>query len=492
VAEQTASARFVTVGGLLKRGVDLDVILNAMVDEVVNQLEADRGTLYLVDRPRHELFSKAAHLPELPEIRLAIGKGVAGAVAKTGKLINLANAYDDPRFDPTFDERTGYKTRTQLVAPIHDKKGDIIGVFQLLNKKLGAFNAQDELMIASLAAQAAEIIEKTSLYAELSAGAARDEQQPLDYRYNFIVGTSTAMRQVYALVEKAAGTTATVILQGETGTGKNLIARAIHLNSDRKDKPLVVVDCTTLPPSLIENELFGHERGAYTGAHAATPGKFELAKGGTVLIDEIGELPLDLQGKLLRVIQEHKFERVGGTRSIEVDFRLIAATNRNLEQLVAESLFRADLYYRIRVLPIVLPSLRQRGAEDIQSLAAHFLEVFAKKHRRRARAFSAGAMARLLTHDWPGNIRQLENCIESAVVLADGPVIDESHLTLPLHPTSGKNKTPTKADLSRPLEQAEQDYVRAVFEDVGRNHSEAARRLQISRNTLSRKLGPRD
>ncbi len=490
MTEAAAGVRLVSVAGLLERGVDLDIILDAIVDEVVRQLEADRGTLYLVDPDHRHIFSKAAHLPELPEIRLEMGQGIAGAVAQSGELINLTDPYSDERFEKNIDARTGYKTHSMLVAPIRDAK-EVIGVLQVLNKKSGSFDDADVQLLRQLTEQASEVIQTTSLYAQLKArpkgGAGA---RPVDYRYNFIVGTSAVMRQVYELVDKAAATTATVIIQGESGTGKGLIARAIHMNSARRNEPLVVLDCTTLPPSLIENEIFGHESGAYTGADRTEKGRLELADGGTLFIDEIGELPLELQSKLLRVIQEREFQRVGGHKTIHVDFRLIAATNRDLDQMVADGTFRTDLCYRIHVVPILLPPLRRRGADDTQRLAEHFLNVFAKKHRQNIRGIAPGAMRRLLEHRWPGNIRELENCIESAVVLSDGDIIKEQHLALPAISRAGKPSSgPAPGqDLSRTLAETDRDYILAVMEEVGGNQSEAARRLGISRNTLARKL----
>jgi Nif-specific regulatory protein len=487
VTQESPKSGLIAVGSLLERGVDLDTILAAIVDEVVGRLGADRGTLYLLDRDRNQIFSKAAHLPEIEEIRLELGQGVAGSVAVSGKLTNLPDPYADGRFEKKVDKKTGYTTDSMLVAPIRDSEGDILGVLQVLNKKEGRFGGDDEETVTALAQQAGQVIEKTSLYAALKPRRTDAPPRKVDYRYNRIVGSSKPMLEVYKLVDKAAATNATVLLMGESGTGKGLIARAIHVNSERRDKPFVKVDCASLPASLIENELFGHEKGAFTGADKATPGKFELAEGGTVFIDEIGELPLALQSKLLRVIQEREFERVGGTRTIQVDFRLVAATNRDLEAMVADGGFRADLYYRIRVVPIVLPPLRDRGEEDTTRLAEHFLEVFAKKHKRRVHGFSSAAMSALLAHSWPGNIRELENCVESAVVLSDDELISKRHLSLP----SGEPTNPsivTASDLSRTLEQVERDYILAVLDDCGGNQSEAARRLGISRNTLGRKL----
>ncbi len=484
-----SSERLLSIGRLLERGVGLDLILDAIVDQVVNRLGADRGTLYLVDRNRQQIFSKAAHLPEIQEIRLDIGQGIAGMVAQTGKSSRLSRAYDDGHFEKEIDQRTGYTTHSMLAVPLFDHDGTTLGVLQVLNKVSGDFDDDDEALLTKLAKQAADILEKTSLYAELRRE--KSGQRRLDYRYNFIVGGSAAMRQVYELVDKAAGTTATVILQGESGTGKGLMARAIHLNSARKDAPFVVLDCTTLPATLIENELFGHARGAFTGADKMSKGRLEQADGGTLFIDEIGELPVELQAKLLRVIQDREFERVGGSETIKVDFRLIAATNRDLDQMVADGTFREDLYYRIRVVPMILPPLRDRGAEDIRRLVEHFMGVFTKKHRTGPKTITEAAFSRLLSHRWPGNIRELENCIESTLVLSDGEKIQPQNLALPHTATTATAPsvaTQSESNLGRTLEEAEREYILKVLDNCDGNRSEAARRLGVSRNTLARKV----
>jgi Nif-specific regulatory protein len=480
-----AAARLTQVASLLRRGVALETIVKTLVDETVSLLAADRGTLYLVDRARGQLFSKVAHLPEIKEIRLNIGVGVAGRVAADGELLRIDEPYAHPLFNPTVDKNTGYKTRSILTAPLRDDHGEVMGVLQVLNKKGDApFNDADEQLMRALSSEAAQVIARTSLYQELRLP--RAEHAPLDYRYNFIVGGSTAMRQVYELVDKAARTDATVILQGESGTGKGLIARAIHLNSERKDKTFVTLDCTALPPSLIESELFGHEKGAFTGADRMRQGKFELAEGGTIFVDEIGELPLGLQAKLLRVVQDGEFERIGGRETLRVNFRLIAATHRNLDKMVHEGTFRADLYYRIRVVPILLPALRERGVDDLRRLAEHFLAVFSKKHRRAGLlGFSEAAVERLEKHSWPGNIRELENCVESACVLSEGALVDVQHLNLP---QATEGVMTARFDLTQTLAQTEHAFIAAMMQDCDGNQSEAARRLGISRNTLARKL----
>ncbi|MHC4816358.1 MAG: sigma-54 interaction domain-containing protein, partial [Planctomycetota bacterium] len=269
--------------------------------------------------------------------------------------------------------------------------------------------------------------------------------------------------------------------------GKTLVARAIHDKSERRHGPLVQVDCTALPAGLIESELFGHERGAFTGAERRVPGKFEIAADGTLFLDEIGDLPLPLQGKLLRFLQEREFERLGGRETLRADVRVISATNTDLEQQIAAGRLRRDLYYRIRVVELVVPPLRERGAADIRRLAMHFLDRFRRRHRRGVRRLSEAALRRLEQHDWPGNVRELEHCIESAVVLCRGETIDLPHLSLPApiaeEAGEGRGYPPTT-----PMAEVELDHIHRVLAHCNGNRTEAARLLGIGRNTLLRKL----
>ncbi|WP_434427210.1 sigma-54-dependent Fis family transcriptional regulator [Nannocystis pusilla] len=477
------------LGELVRREVDLDALLAQVIDTVTRAMDADRGTFYLVDRARGELFSKAAHLPELREIRLKVGQGIAGHVARTGEAINLSHTEGDPRFYGAIDRATNYATRSMLCVPVLDRAGEILGVLQLLNKKGAAFDDDDEALLRALASQVAMLVESTSLYGQLRAPTGG----PLRYRFNGVVGGGARMRRVYDLVTRAAGTDATVLITGETGTGKGLIARAIHYNSPRAGRPFVAVDCASLPATLIENELFGHERGAYTGADQRSVGKFEAADGGTVFLDELGEVPLTLQSKLLRVLQDREFERVGGRKTLKVDVRILAATNRNLEDMVARQRFREDLYYRLRVLSLAMPPLRERGPEDLEQLAYHFLAGFAQRHNKQVVRFSPPALARLHAHSWPGNIRELENCIEGAVVLSVGDAIEVADLPLPADPrelpAAGRKAGRGGADLARlSWNEMEKLYIEAVLAAHDGNRSGAARAMGIGRATLLRKI----
>lgn len=499
---------------LVGREVALDDLLRVMIDRTRTAMNADRCTIYLVDHGKGELFSKMAHLPELPEIRLKVGQGVAGHVAQSGQAVNVPTAAADARFFRGVDEKTGYRTESMLCVPMKDRHGRIIGVVQLLNKLVGTFTQEDQATLSALAQECAQALESTTLYAELTrAPDPAAESVPLADRFNRIVGESEPMRAVYRLTTRAAASQATVLITGESGTGKELFARAVHVNSPRRAGPFVKVDCAALPHSLIENELFGHERGAYTGADRNAVGKFDQAAGGTIFLDEIGELPPSVQGKLLRVLQDREFDRVGGTRTVQADVRVVAATNRDLEKMVAEGRFRADLYYRIKVVELRLPSLRQRGADDISRLARHFAVQASRRHGRPQPTLSRLAMDRLCRYPWPGNVRELENCMESAVVIMEGSEIQSEHLPLagrprtvtgtvgvvniPVVPAGSDDPdddvaAPLPTDGSVPqvktLATVEREHVLRVLEQVAGNRSVAARLLGIGRNTLMRKL----
>ncbi len=307
--------------------------------------------------------------------------------------------------------------------------------------------------------------------------------------FDAMIGRHAEMVKIYGLIAQIAPTPATVLITGESGTGKELVARAVHSQSPRSGQPFVAVNVAALPETLVESELFGHEKGAFTGAVAKKLGKFELAHGGTLFLDEIGSLRLDLQAKLLRALQQREIERLGGSRSVPVDVRVIAATNVNLRQAVRDHAFREDLYYRLHVVPITVPPLRDRR-DDIPLLADHFLRKYRREFNRDVRSISVGALEVLRRYDWPGNVREMENIIQRSVVLASGPVLQLQDLPLDLAmPETGPLLDEGSGlPLREAREQFERQYVLRVLERVGWNQSRAARLLGLHRNTLLAKL----
>jgi DNA-binding NtrC family response regulator len=308
------------------------------------------------------------------------------------------------------------------------------------------------------------------------------EQVQSRFNTRLIVGDSAAMNDIDDVIERVAPSSTAVLITGETGTGKELVARAIHERSQRRDHPFVPVNCAVFADSLVESELFGHEKGAFTGADRQKRGRFELADGGSIFLDEVGELSGPVQAKLLRVLQEREFERVGGSETVRCDIRLIAATNRNLEEEIKKGTFREDLYFRLNVIPIHLPALRERK-DDIPLLTSHFLERFSRENHKKVDGFHEDAMARMLAYNWPGNVRELENVVERGVVLTRDPWIDSSLLPFaePAEPARENN-------LTAQVEDHEQRLIRRALADAGGNATKAAEKLGVSRSTLRYKI----
>jgi len=307
------------------------------------------------------------------------------------------------------------------------------------------------------------------------------------YQWDNIVGRSPAMQQIFASIMRVAPTRATVLLAGESGVGKDLIARAIHFHSPRKDRPFVKINCTALPENLMESELFGYEKGAFTGATTSKPGKFEQADTGTVMLDEIGDVPANIQVKLLRVLQEREFERLGSNNTLHIDVRVIAATNRDLRVALEEGTFREDLYYRLNVVPLEIPPLRERK-EDIPYLAEHFVEKLAPEMGNQVTGITHAAMDKLMQYSWPGNVRELENVIERSLVMASGDKLDANDIRLDMN----LRPRQSNGDLTLPegmsLDTYEQELIRDALKRANGNKSQAARLLGLTRNALRYRL----
>jgi two-component system response regulator AtoC len=333
---------------------------------------------------------------------------------------------------------------------------------------------------------------------------ARDVEEPQGDEERTLVGTSERMRRVDEIIAKVADSPSTVLITGESGTGKELVALALHRKSSRQDKPFIRINAAAIPPTLIEAELFGHEKGAFTGAVSAKPGRFELAHGGTLFLDEIGELPVDMQVKLLRVLQESTFERVGGIKTLQVDVRLIAATNRDLRKAIEQGQFREDLFWRLNVVPVELPPLRER-TEDIPVLVEAFIKKLNRRLNRAVESFTPEAMAVLRSYSWPGNIRELENIVERTLLFADRPVIDAGDLPpdlqarigglsprpAPATPAHGVEAAPEgsmKDIVKQRMAELEKDLIQRALDETQGNVTHAARKLKISRKSLQIKM----
>jgi formate hydrogenlyase transcriptional activator len=385
----------------------------------------------------------------------------------------------------------GIKSVCSVPLMSHDR---VLGTLNIASAQPHAFSQDDADLLAQVAQQIAIAVENGLAFQEIAELKEKlnterlylEDEIRTERNFEEIVGHSTALKQVLKQTEIVAPTDSTVLIQGETGTGKELIARAIHNLSARRGRTFVKLNCAAIPTGLLESELFGHEKGAFTGAIAQRIGRFEMAHGGTLFLDEVGDIPLELQSKLLRVLQEQEFERLGSTKTIKVDVRLVAATNRDLAAMVADKQFRSDLYYRLNVFPILNPPLRERG-EDVAALVRYFTQKFARRMNKRIESIPADTMAALATYSWPGNIRELENLIERAVILSGG-----STLNVPLSELK-EQRPPQPESLRRltTLEDAEREHIRQALQEanwqVG-GSSGAAARLGMKRTTLQSKM----
>ncbi len=436
--------------------------------------------MLLLDRRKNKLVFMAAvgdRGPSLIGEEFDANLGIAGRVAATGKPVIVADVHQNNDFFRGIDAKSSFQTRGMIAAPLI-WKGDVIGVVEVLNKLSGGSYDDEDLILLQIFANLAASGAHNAVQHETVVRENRGLRETLRVR-SPIIGGSPALRQVMDMVNRVAGSNATVLLLGETGTGKEVTARAIHMASPRCDRAFIAINCAALPETLLESELFGHEKGAFTGAVAEKMGRFELADGGTLFLDEIGDISQSTQVKLLRVLQEKEFIRVGGTRTISTDVRIIAATNRNLRDAMQKNEFREDLYYRLNVFPINLPPLRQRR-EDIPALVEHFVGISATDLGCKRPTVGDEAMAHLAGYNWPGNIRELQNIIERAVLLADGGIMTTAHLPREV----AGDEAPKDAKAESSLSGYEKALIIKALRENGWNQSKAARALGISRDNL--------
>ncbi|MGE0711511.1 MAG: sigma 54-interacting transcriptional regulator [Planctomycetota bacterium] len=405
----------------LTEKVDPDEVLEHLLEVGQRLLQCEGVSLALLDEARDELvFATMAGLAKTASFRIPADHGIAGEVLRRAEPVLQNDVRQDERFFRGVDDHTGYETRSVCCAPVK-QRGRVVGVMTGLNSiRATGFTTNDQEVLGAFAALAGAALTRAHL-AAASAPAGRLLRDDDPERYQ-LESRNQAMAQVLATVRRAAGASTTVLLLGESGTGKEVLARELHRKSPRADRPFVAVNCVALSPTLLESELFGHEKGAFTGAAATKKGRFELADGGTLFLDEIGDISPELQAKLLRVIQEREVERVGGARPIPLDVRLIAATNRDLEAAVKAGEFREDLYYRLNVVAVRVPPLRERP-EDVPSLAEHLLRRACATVKRPRLALSPEARSLLERYAWPGNVRELGNVLERAAVLCPDDVI---------------------------------------------------------------------
>ena len=518
---------FCRVQGAMRHIPDFPETCKAILDAVMDEMNAENCSLMLKDPASGELSvrvargkhdGKSVYYPEEGSrgSRFKPGEGVAGWVAKEGRAVLINDVSEEPRFVNAAGLNT--KVRSLICFPIRDKD-QVVGVFNVSHSKTGAFREGDKLALAYISNQMGAALNSARFFLEtqemnrlmkdsfdsvikdrtvISSGPDSStfvEVGEMSQGSGIFIYASDKMHRIKEIIDHVANTDVTVLIQGESGVGKEVVARSIHQNSFRKEKPFVKVNCAALPHDLLESELFGYEKGAFTGAYRQKPGKFELAGGGTIFLDEIGEISPALQAKLLQVLQDREFSRLGGKKDIQVDVRVLVATNRNIEQAVKTGLFREDLYYRLNVVSITVPPLRERR-EEIPIFVEYFLNKFSKKYNKRVAALSDRMMKVLLQYPWFGNVREMENVIQRYVVLrSEEAIIEELAAPAELVPLPEKKEVadpkgwPSLKEVHREaVMKAEADVIRKALESTNWNRKKAAVLLNISYKALLYKM----
>ncbi len=465
--------------------LDLDRLLELIIDTATDVMHAKASSLMLLDKKSGKLYFKVATGEKKDEIRkfeIDIGQGIAGFVAETGEPLLIPDVNKEPKWYKQISESIGFKTRSIACVPMK-AAGETIGVVEIIDKEDGSSIQNEDMKTLTVFADLASMAIQNARKIDRVKKENRDLKEELDSKYQ-IVGESKALKTVLSDAFKVANSKTSTLIIGESGTGKELLARLIHRAGSRKNNPLIILNCAAFPENLLEAELFGYEKGAFTGALNRKQGKFELADEGTLFLDEICEMSPGMQAKLLRVIQEGILYRVGGNASIPVDIRIISATNKNIEKEVEEGRFREDLFYRLNVVQIRMPALRERK-EDIPLLAKHFMEIF-RKERGLLRLFiSEEAMQKMISYDWPGNVRELGNAIERAVVMGN----EEEILPDDLPISEGKPNRPAMEiglTLKEALDEFKKHFIAMNLKYTGGNRSKAAEIMDIQRTYLSR------
>ncbi len=497
---------------LIGTAVDLDSTLNNILEVLHSSLRMERATLLLFDKTRQKLVIRAScGLSAAEETRGVYrpDEGICGQIFQTGSPFVVPDINSEPLFLNRTGARTGIsRSRVSFLGVPVTVKGEPEGVLTV--DRLFGDDISFEEDIRFLSVLATLIAQFITLHREIEKKEAKLIEENLSLKAklhhlnegHFIIGHSKPMQEVFSIIDKIGKSRATALLLGESGTGKELVARAIHESGSRKEKPFIKINCAALPETLLESELFGHEKGAFTSAHAAKPGRFELADDGTIFLDEIGEMPLSVQAKMLRVLQEKQFERIGGTSTYTVDVRIVAATNVSLEAAVNQGKFRADLYYRLNVVPIVLPPLRER-TEDIPLLFNHFLKKSNERNGRNIK-ITSNLLDFLLSYSWPGNVREMQNMVERMVILAEGDRLTLSDLpgnitgepergqltpTLSINsPMISAEKPPAPITTPKELHEIEKHEVEAALRRNGWVQVRAARELGLTQRQIGYRI----
>lgn len=473
------------------------VNLYDIIRRLKKQLDATCIMLTLLNRSTNRLYVEESSGPvdqDFSKLTYALGEGIIGHVMETGEPQVVRSIADSKDFlnKLHFPLKEYDKDISFICVPVREK-GKVIGTLSAHKVYRGATHFKDNVelltvvgnMIARPARRRYETRQEKEI-ALLKEENSRLQKAMSEYSFANIEGNSGKLREVFSLIQSVAPTDTTVLLRGESGVGKELFADAIHFNSMRKNKPYIKVNCAALPEGLIESELFGHEKGAFTGADSQRMGRFEAANGGTIFLDEFGDIPAAVQVKLLRVIQQREIERIGSTKSVKIDVRIICATNKNLEKLIEEGRFREDLYYRINVFPIHIPPLRER-LHDIPALTDHFIARFNERNHRHIKRITASAIDCLMVYHWPGNIRELENCIERACILSQDDVIRTVDLPATLQ-TAASSKTESDGTLDIILGKVEKQIIKDTLIATRGNVAKAAAQLGITERIMGLRL----
>jgi len=464
---------------------DLDHLLQLVVETATRAMNAKAGSLLLFDQKTGKLYFQVATGEKKDEIKfyeVAMGQGIAGTVAQNGLPLLIPDVANDSRWYKEISKAIGFETRSIACVPMR-LETQVVGVVQIIDKLDGTCLKDTDLMLLQVYADLAAAAIGTAKRIERINTQNRDLKAALGIKTK-IIGESNALKKIISDALKAAGSKTSVLITGESGTGKELLARLIHDASPRKDGPMVTLNCAALPVTLLEDELFGHEKGAFTGAVSRKTGKFEIADGGTIFLDEIGEMVPEMQAKLLRIVQEGVFYRVGGNTPVQVDVRVLSATNREIEKEVAAGRFREDLFYRLNVIQLTMPPLRERK-EDIALLCDHFLASFRMERGTSSLSITPAAMEKIVAYGWPGNIRELKNALERAVVMGNGQQIMPGDLPIQRE-RSDYPGLQVGLTLQEATERFKKAFIEMNLEQSAGNKSRAAKVMNIQRTYLSR------